>query len=106
MLIHSGSPPAVFADDQNYPFRANAAFKILGCRSPTCPTASLYFEPGATPLLLLQPPDDFWYKAAALPQGYWTRHFEIRAAARPQRRARALAVGSSAHGASSGSAGR
>ena len=34
VLIHSGSPPLVFADDQSYPFRANAAFKIgrASCR--------------------------------------------------------------------------
>src|SRR5471032_643859 len=80
ILIHSGSPPAVFEDDQHYPFRANAAFKSW-LPLTDVPDSWLYFEPGHTPLLLFNSPIDFWYKSAALPQGYWTRHFDIRAIA-------------------------
>src|ERR1700729_58467 len=79
VLIHSGWPPAVFEDDQHYPFRANAAFKSW-LPLTDVPDSWLYFEPGLTPLLIFSRPEDFWYKAAPLPEGYWTRHFEIRAA--------------------------
>lgn len=79
-LVHAGSPPAIFADDQHYAFRANAAFKLWAPLTDV-PDCFIYFEPGRTPLLLFNSPLDFWYKSAALPQGYWTRHFDIRACA-------------------------
>jgi Xaa-Pro dipeptidase len=79
VLIHAGAPPAVFEDDQHYPFRVNAAFKSWVPLTDV-PDSWLYFEPGLTPLLIFSRPEDFWYKAAALPEGYWTRHFEIRPA--------------------------
>jgi Xaa-Pro dipeptidase len=78
VLIHSGCAPMVFADDFPYPFRANAAFKAWAPLSDV-PDCFIYFEPGCTPLLLFSCPLDFWYKSAAVPQGYWTRHFDIRA---------------------------
>lgn len=77
VLIHAGSPPAVFADDQHYSFRVNAAFKTW-LPLTDVPDCFVYFEPGHTPLLLFNSPVDFWHKAAALPQDYWTRHFDIR----------------------------
>jgi Xaa-Pro dipeptidase len=88
VLIHSGAAPAMFADDQNYPFKVNAAFKSW-LPLTDVPDSWLYFEPGKTPLLLFNSPIDYWYKSAALPQGYWTRHFDIRAVA-DRRAARAL----------------
>jgi Xaa-Pro dipeptidase len=78
LLVHSGASPAVFADDQYYAFRANAAFKSWAPLNDV-PDCFIHFEPGRTPLLLFSCPLDFWYKSAALPQGYWTRHFDIRA---------------------------
>jgi Xaa-Pro dipeptidase len=80
VLIHAGSAPAVFADDQYYPFRANATFKSWAPLTDV-PDCFIYFEPGHTPLLTFSCPLDFWYKSAALPQSYWTRHFAIRAVA-------------------------
>lgn len=77
VLIHAGAAPAMFADDQNYPFKVNAAFKSW-LPLTDVPDSWLYFEPSRTPLLLFNSPVDFWYKSATLPQGYWTRHFDIR----------------------------
>ena len=77
LLVHSGSLLPVFQDDHTYPFKVHAPFKVwaplLGV-----PDCFLYFEPGRRPLLAFHQPEDYWYKPAALPQGYWTRHFEIR----------------------------
>jgi Xaa-Pro dipeptidase len=80
VLVHAGAAPALFADDQQYAFRVNAAFKSWAPLTDV-PDCFIYFEPGRAPLLLFNSPLDFWYKSAALPQGYWTRHFEIRAVA-------------------------
>jgi Xaa-Pro dipeptidase len=80
VLIHAGSPPAVFADDQNYPFRVNAAFKTWAPLTDV-PDCFIYFTPGKQPLLLFNSPVDYWYKSATLPQDEWTRHFDLRAIA-------------------------
>src|SRR3984885_13771418 len=75
VLIHAGSPPAVFADDQNYAFRVNAAFKAWAPLTDV-PDCFIYFEPGKPPLLLFNSPIDYWYKSAALPQDEWVQHFD------------------------------
>jgi len=80
VLVHAGAAPAIFADDQHYAFRVNAAFKAWAPLTDV-PDCFIYFEPGQIPLLLFNCPLDFWYKSAALPEGYWTRHFDIRAVA-------------------------
>ena len=80
VLVHAGAAPAVFADDQYYSFRVNAAFKAWAPLTDV-PDSFIYFEPGRIPLLLFNSPVDYWYKSADLPQGYWTRHFDIRAVA-------------------------
>ena len=55
LLIHSGSPPMVFQDDQPYPFKVNAPFKLW---APLTDVADcfIYFEPGRRPLLLFHRP--------------------------------------------------
>lgn len=78
VLLHSGSPPAVFADDQHYPFRANAPFKLWAPLTDV-PDCFIYFEPGQKPVLLFHRPTDYWYKPADLPDAYWTPHFDLRA---------------------------
>jgi Xaa-Pro dipeptidase len=77
LLVHSGSLLTVFQDDHSYSFKAHAPFKVWAplLEAPDC---FLYFEPDHRPLLLLYQPEDYWYKPPALPQGYWTRHFDIR----------------------------
>jgi Xaa-Pro dipeptidase len=80
LLVHSGAAPVVFADDQLYPFRTNATFKSFVPLTDV-PDSWLYLKPGQRPLLLFSSPLDFWHKSQPLPQGYWTRHFDIRAVA-------------------------
>ena len=77
LLVHSGSPPMIFEDDQPYPFQAHAPFKAWAPLSDV-PDSFVYFEPDSRPQLLFHSPPDYWYKPASLPQGYWTRHFDIR----------------------------
>lgn len=77
LLIHSGSLLPVFQDDRTYPFEVHAPFKVWAPLLDV-PDCLLYFEPGRRPLLAFHQPEDYWYKPPALPEGYWTRHFEIR----------------------------
>ena len=77
LLVHSGSLLTVFQDDRTYPFEVHAPFKVWAPLLDV-PDCFLYFEPGRRPLLAFHQPEDYWYKPPALPQGYWTRHFEIR----------------------------
>lgn len=77
LLVHSGSLLPVFQDDRTYPFEVHAPFKIWAPLLDV-PDCFLYFEPGRRPLLAFHQPEDYWYKPPALPEGYWTRHFEIR----------------------------
>jgi Xaa-Pro dipeptidase len=77
LLVHSGSLLPVFQDDHTYPFKVHAPFKVWAPLLDV-PDCFLYFEPGRKPLLAFHQPDDYWYKPAALPRGYWTRHFDIR----------------------------
>jgi len=79
LLVHSGSLLTVFEDDRTYPFEAHAPFKVWAPLSDV-PDCLVYFEPGRTPLLIFNRPEDFWYKPADVPQAYWTRHFDIRPA--------------------------
>ena len=76
LLVHSGSLLPVFQDDRTYPFEANAPFKVWAPLSEV-PDCLVHFEPGRPPRLLFHSPTDYWYKPAALPQDYWTAHFEI-----------------------------
>src|SRR5262249_51257506 len=77
LLVHSGSLVTIFEDDRPYPFEAHAPFKVW---TPVCdvPDSFVYFEPGRRPQLLFHCPADYWHKPAALPQAYWTQHFDIR----------------------------
>ncbi|HEY6515866.1 MAG TPA: Xaa-Pro dipeptidase [Steroidobacteraceae bacterium] len=77
LLVHSGSPLLIFQDDRTYPFKVHAPFKVWAPLLDA-PDSFVYFEPGHRPLLVFHQPEDYWYKPPALPQGYWTRHFEIR----------------------------
>ncbi len=79
-LIHSGAPPRVFRDDQPYPFKVNAAFKLWAPLTDV-PDCFIYFEPGRRPQLLFHRAGDFWHKPADLPDAGWTRAFELRAIA-------------------------
>jgi Xaa-Pro dipeptidase len=80
VLIHSGSPPMVFLDDQAYPFKANAAFKLWAPLTDV-EDCFVYFEPGRKPVILFHRPQDYWHKPATLPDAFWTHSFELHAIA-------------------------
>jgi Xaa-Pro dipeptidase len=100
LLIYSGAPPMIFRDDQPYPFKVNAVFKLWAPLTDVT-DCFLYFEPGRPPRLLFHKPQDYWHKPADLPDAYWTRSFDLqpipdRAAARallPQDLGRTAYVG-------------
>ncbi|MBK7252114.1 MAG: Xaa-Pro dipeptidase [Gammaproteobacteria bacterium] len=79
LLLHSGTAPTLFQDDQTYPFRAQAAFK-LWVPLVDAPDCFLYLEPGAPAVLVFHQPPGFWNKAADPPEEDWTSHFELRLA--------------------------
>ncbi|MBV8404802.1 MAG: Xaa-Pro dipeptidase [Gammaproteobacteria bacterium] len=78
LLVYSGSLLPVFEDDRTYPFEANAPFKVWAPLADA-PRSFVWFAPGAAPRLIIERPDDYWYKPAALPQGYWVRYFDVHA---------------------------
>ena len=80
VLVYSGSPLPVFEDDRTYPFEANAPFKVWVPLSDA-PGSFVWFAPGSPPQLIIERPEDYWYKPPSLPQGYWVRHFEVQTAA-------------------------
>src|SRR5580692_3084769 len=71
LVIHAGSPPLQFLDDQDYPFKVNPQFKawVPIVDNPRC---VLIYSPGARPRVLFYQPDDFWHKPARMPQAPWT----------------------------------
>ncbi|MGA7538417.1 MAG: hypothetical protein WBW93_06590, partial [Steroidobacteraceae bacterium] len=77
LLVHAGSPLTVFQDDHTYPFQVHAPFKVWAPLLDA-PDSFLYFEPGRRPVLLFHQPEDYWYKPPSRPEGYWTRHFDLR----------------------------
>src|SRR5207302_1308092 len=79
----SGSLLPVFEDDQTYPFRAHAPFKVW-VPLTDAPDSFLWFEPGATARLIVHRCADYWHKPAQLPQDYWVRHFDVRTVAAPE----------------------
>jgi Xaa-Pro dipeptidase len=88
LLVHSGSLLEVFEDDRTYPFEAHAPFKVW-VPLADAPDSFVWFEPGARPRLILNQPQDYWYKSAEIPEDYWVSYFDLRsvpdrAAARAQ----------------------
>jgi Xaa-Pro dipeptidase len=80
LLVSAGSLVPVFEDDRTYPFETNAPFKVWAPLEDA-PGSFVWFEPGAVPRLIVERPQDYWYKPADVPQGYWVRHFDVRIAA-------------------------
>jgi len=76
LLVYAGSPLPVFEDDRTYPFEANAPFKVW-VPLPDAPGSFVWFVPGSAPRLIVERPEDYWYKPPTLPQGYWVRHFDV-----------------------------
>lgn len=76
LVIHAGTPPTQFLDDQDYPFKVNPQFKawVPIVDNPRC---VLVFAPGALPKVLFHQPTDFWHKPAKLPQAPWTAEIDL-----------------------------
>jgi Xaa-Pro dipeptidase len=76
LLVYSGSLLPVFEDDRTYPFEANAPFKVW-VPLQDAPGSFVWFQPGSAPRLIVERPQDYWYKPAQLPSGYWVPHFDV-----------------------------
>ncbi len=76
LVIHAGTPPVQFLDDQDYPFKVNPHFKawVPVLDNPGC---HLLYSPGRRPKLLFYQANDYWHQAAALPQEEWTRAIDL-----------------------------
>src|ERR1700760_1665372 len=77
LLVHSGSLLTIFEDDRPYPFEVNPPFKVWVPLSDVS-DCFVFFAAGQRPQLLFHSPPDYWHKPAAVPQAYWTGHFDIR----------------------------
>ncbi|MDP9083720.1 MAG: Xaa-Pro dipeptidase [Pseudomonadota bacterium] len=76
LVIHAGSPPVQFLDDQDYPFKVNPHFKawVPILDNPCC---ILIYAPGAQPKVLFHQPKDYWHKAAPLPRAAWVASVDL-----------------------------
>ncbi|MCB1624918.1 MAG: Xaa-Pro dipeptidase [Pseudomonadales bacterium] len=80
LLLHSGTEHYVFRDDFTYPFKVHATFKQWAPISAV-PDCFVYVDPDRDrPLLIFHQPQDFWHRAAPVPDTYWSDSFEIRVA--------------------------
>ena len=76
-IIYSGNPKLAFLDDYHHPFKANPHF--IGWAPLTeLPYSYIVYTPGETPVLLYHQPRDYWHVVPGAPDGYWTRHFDVR----------------------------
>ena len=99
-VIYSGNPNLAFLDDYHHPFKANPHF--LGwVPLPELPFSFIVYTPGETPVLIYHQPRDYWHVVPGAPDGYWTRHFDVRivntseeaAAHLPEDREKCIAIG-------------
>lgn len=75
VLLLAGHPPLQFADDQPYPFKPSAQFRLwVPDAQPGC---VVRFRPGDRPLLVFLQPADFWHQPPAVPKCAWAAHFEV-----------------------------
>jgi len=70
LVIHAGSPPTLFLDDQQYPYKVNPHFKAWVPVTDN-PLSLLIYRPGTRPQLLFHQPDDYWHEAPPLPREPW-----------------------------------
>jgi Xaa-Pro dipeptidase len=82
LVIHAGSPPTLFLDDQDYPFKVNPQFKawVPIVDNPRC---VLLFVPGSRLKVWFYQPHDFWHKPAPLPQAPWADEVDLIPTAEP-----------------------
>jgi Xaa-Pro dipeptidase len=84
LVIHAGCPPALFLDDQDYPYKVNPHFKawVPITDNPHC---ILVVAPGARPKVLFYQPNDYWHKPAKLPEAPWTAAVDLIAMSEPSK---------------------
>lgn len=90
LAIHAGSPHLLFLDDHSYPFKPNPHFK-LWVPLEDAVDCWLIYRPGEKLRLIFLQPADYWHKPPSLPQGFWTRHFQIEVIREPGEARRHLA---------------
>jgi Xaa-Pro dipeptidase len=76
MVIHAGSAPTQFLDDQDYPYKVNPHFKAWVPITDN-PRSMLVIAPGTPPKVLFYRPNDYWHKPAALPREPWTAEVDL-----------------------------
>jgi Xaa-Pro dipeptidase len=84
LVVHAGSPPTQFLDDQDYPFKVNPHFKawVPILDNPRC---IVLFAPGKRLKVLFYQPHDYWHKPAPLPQAPWTAEVDLIAMDEPSK---------------------
>ncbi|MHC1480112.1 Xaa-Pro dipeptidase [Frateuria aurantia] len=76
LIVAAGRPLRKFADDQDYPFAVNPAFKHW-LPLVDAPGSWLIYSPGQRPRLIFLQPQDYWHVVPAAPTGDWVEHFDI-----------------------------
>ncbi|MEX2259553.1 MAG: hypothetical protein WD672_12680, partial [Woeseia sp.] len=76
-VVFSGAPKLRFLDDNYYPFTANPHF-VSWLPLTAMPHCYLVYAPGKKPRLIYFQEKDYWHSPPAMPEGYWTAHFDIR----------------------------
>jgi Xaa-Pro dipeptidase len=76
LVVHAGSPPTQFLDDQDYPFKVNPHFKAWVPITDNS-RSFLIYVPGNKPKVLFHQPEDFWHKPAPVPTGAWTASVDL-----------------------------
>ncbi len=77
VVIYSGNPRIAFQDDYQMPFKPNPNF-VGWVPLTRLPFSYIVYTPGETPVLIYFQPHDYWHVVPGAPDGYWTRHFDIR----------------------------
>ena len=76
-VIFSGQIKIAFLDDYQMPFKPNPHF-VSWAPLTRLPSSYIVFTPGEQPRLIYYQPHDYWHVVPGAPDGYWTRHFDIR----------------------------
>src|ERR1700751_2009615 len=87
LVIHAGSPPTQFLDDQDYPYKVNPHFKawVPIVDNPRC---ILVVAPGSRLKGLFYQRNAYWHKPARLPEAHWTAEVDLIAMDDPSKASR------------------
>ena len=84
LVIHAGTAPIQFLDDQDYPYKVNPHFKAWVPIEDN-PGCILVVVPGARLKVLFHQPNDYWHKPARLPRAPWTAEVDLIAMDEPSK---------------------